>query len=222
MLTSRRNFLLGAGTALGAMDFSSRRAIAANAAPRMTPHRALTSLMEGNDRFATDKPSCLATTALRAELANGQAPFAMVLGCSDSRVPVETIFDHEPGDIFVVRVAGNFVTPEGIGTLEYGFSVLKASLLMVLGHTSCGAVKASLEFLKTGKRLPGHMQRLVDAIAPGIKGATAEHEAIVLNVRANVEHLRSSVPLLAAGLREGGLAIVGAVYDLHTGRVAEV
>ena len=193
---------------------------AADAGPRLPPSAGLHQLLEGNARFAADKPSGLSTTHRRAELAQGQAPFAIVLGCSDSRVPVETIFDHEPGDIFVVRVAGNFVTPAGLGSLEFGCEVLKASLLMVLGHTSCGAVKAAFDFNKTGKPLPGHMQTLVDAIAPVIKHTRDEAAAVRANVQANVAAVKAAEPLLAAAVREGKIDVVGAVYDLKTGRVA--
>lgn len=219
MVTSRKRFLLSGGVAAAAAALPGGDAIAANAAPRMTPAEALRRLLDGNSRFANDHPSCLQTTALRADLAEGQAPFAMVLGCSDSRVPVETIFDHEPGDIFVVRVAGNFADPAGIGSLEYGFSVLKASLLIVLGHSKCGAVTAALESSKTGKALPGHIQTLVESIAPNVRGTGSLRPAIIANVRANVAKLKASEPILAPGVRDGKLNVVGAVYGLHTGRV---
>ncbi len=164
---------------------------------RLSAPEALQALLEGNGRFAEGKAQPLLTSEQRAELANGQAPFAMVLGCADSRVPVETVFDHQPGDIFTVRVAGNFAHNAGIGSLEYGFSVLKASLLMVLGHTSCGAVNAAFEFARSRKPLPGHMQSFVEAIVPNVRASASAADAVVANVRANVDLLKRSEPILA-------------------------
>src|SRR5581483_6066968 len=117
----------------------------ANTHSPISPTAALKNLMDGNARFVAETPITGRPLMDRVrELAKGQSPFATVLGCSDSRVPVETVFDHEPGDIFVIRIAGNFVDDSGLGSIEYAVAVLKSPLVMVLGHTSCGAVKAAI------------------------------------------------------------------------------
>jgi carbonic anhydrase len=184
--------------------------------------------LDGNARFISGKPVTGRPLMDRVrELAKGQSPFATVLGCSDSRVPVETIFDHEPGDIFVVRLAGNFVTDAALGSIEYAVAVLKSPLVMVLGHTSCGAVKAAVDFVETGKVLPGHMQTLAGAIEPAAKAARHQggdwwHSAVLENVRLNAERLRTSTPILAQAVRSHDAEVVGAVYDLNTGKVTLV
>jgi carbonic anhydrase len=158
------------------------------------------------------------------ELASGQSPFATVLACADSRVPVETLFDHEPGDIFVVRLAGNFVSDAALGSIEYAVAVLKSPLVMVLGHTSCGAVKAGIDRVKDGKTFPGHIDVLADAIAPAAKATQHEpgdwwHNAVIENVRLNVQKLKTSTPIMAEAAKDGSATVVGAVYDLRTGAV---
>lgn len=224
MSTSRRNFLLSTGV-LAADLGAAQRTSAANAAPRVPSREALKLLLEGNARFVAGTPQCSPLTARRAEIANGQSPFAAVLGCADSRVPVETIFDREPGDIFVVRLAGNFADASGIGSLEYGVSVLKASVLMVLGHTSCGAVQAAVDYVEHGKRLPGHMQLLADAIAPAVKRVRSEGgdvvaHSVAANVRRTVESLSATSAIITDAGRAKHLMIMGAVYDLHAGKVS--
>ena len=218
---SRKTVLLGgAGLAAIALDAWPARS-AASAAHPDTSH--LSALLAGNARFVAGTPRCVPATVRRAELANGQAPFAAVLGCSDSRVPVETIFDHEPGDIFAVRVAGNFVTDSGLGSLEYAVAVLKSELVMVLGHSSCGAVKAATQAVG-GKTFPGHIGGLATAIEPAAKAAKGQSgdwlaNAIAENVRANARALLAQSKILADAHAAGTIAIVGAVYDLHTGKV---
>lgn len=186
----------------------------------MKPGDELKALLAGNARFVAGTPKCIPATAKRAALANGQAPFAAVLGCSDSRVPVETVFDHEPGDIFVVRVAGNFADPVGIGSLQYSVAVLKSTLVMVLGHTACGAVDAATKFVKKGTTFPGQIQTIAEALAPVAKStqhASGDwlHNAIVANVKANVAKLKADAII-------GKAEIVGAVYDLASGKVSLV
>jgi carbonic anhydrase len=167
-------------------------------------------------------------SAGRAARAQGQAPFAAVLGCADSRVAPELAFDQGPGDLFVVRVAGNFMTPDGLGSLEYGAAVLGTKLIMVLGHTSCGAVDATVAALQKGNDLPGHIADLVRAMKPGIEPALKQpgddlrQRAVVANVRANVQRLQEAKPILADMVKAGKLRVVGAVYDLPTGKVALV
>ena len=193
----------------------------------MSATAALKNLMDGNDRFASGTPRARASLGTIARLASGQTPFATVLGCADSRVPVETVFDHDPGDIFVTRLAGNFVSDAALGSIEYATAVLKSPLIVVLGHTSCGAVQAAVDFVKSGKPLPGHMQVLVDAIEPAAKAAEHEtgdwtHNAVIENVRRNVRTLEGSTPIISEAVKNGEVRVVGGVYSLATGRVTLV
>ncbi|MHB8146413.1 MAG: carbonic anhydrase [Vulcanimicrobiaceae bacterium] len=190
----------------------------------MSASAALHNLMDGNARFVAGTPLCRPLIGQIRELVGGQSPFATVLACADSRVPVETLFDHDPGDIFVVRLAGNFVSDAALASIEYATAVLKSPLVMVLGHTSCGAVGAAVDYARTGAKLPGHMQTLVDAIAPAAKAC--EHQpgdwwsnAVAENVRLSVRALRTSTPIMSKAI-ENGHDVIGAVYDLSTGRVA--
>lgn len=220
---SRRTLLsAGAGLAALALDGGPMRlsALASTAGGRSH----LAALMAGNARFVAGKPHCNAATARRAELADGQAPFVAVLGCADSRVPVETVFDHDPGDVFTVRVAGNFATDAGLGSLEYAVAVLKTELLMVLGHSACGAVKAATQAVK-GETFPGHIQGLATALEPAARATQKRpgdwlDNAIAENVRMTVQALTARSKILADAHAAGTIAIVGAVYDLHTGKVA--
>lgn len=221
---SRKSLLLG-GAGLAALTLDGRMAGAAVAAPAQSSSH-LEALLAGNKRFAAGTPRCIPATTRRLELANGQAPFAAVLGCADSRVPVETIFDHDPGDIFTVRVAGNFVTPAVLGSLEYAVAVLKSELIMVLGHSACGAVKAATEALK-GETFPGAIEGLAKAIEPAAKTSKGRPgdwltNAIEENVFQNVIALASTArsKILDDARSSGKLQIVGAIYDLHTGKVS--
>src|SRR5271155_2604626 len=112
-----------------------------------TPDEALARLLEGNRRFVAGTPQAPEPSAERIALASGQHPFAVVLGCSDSRVPIETIFDQRPGDLFVVRIAGNFVNEDGLASIEYAIDVLSSELVVILGHTRCGAVQAAMNYI---------------------------------------------------------------------------
>jgi len=219
---SRRSLLTaGAGLAAMVLDGGPLRLSALASSANAKGH--LAALMAGNARFAAGTPRCTPATARRAELANGQAPFVAVLGCADSRVPVETIFDHDPGDVFTVRVAGNFATDTGLGSLEYSVAVLKTELIMVLGHSACGAVKAATEAVK-GATFPGHIQGLATAIEPAAKAAKAMSgdwlaNAIDENVRMTVKALTAESKILADAHAAGTISIVGAIYDLHSGKV---
>ena len=139
-----------------------------------TPDAALTLLLEGNARYVANQLRERDFSAGRAARVQGQAPFAAILGCADSRVAPELAFDQPPGELFVVRVAGNFVTPDGLGSLEYGAAVLGTKVIMVLGHTSCGAVNATITALQKGNTLPGHIADLVRAMKPAIEPALKE------------------------------------------------
>jgi carbonic anhydrase len=184
-----------------------------------TPDEAIDVLMKGNARFASGKPEIRDTAdieVLWTEISNGQQPFAMVLGCADSRLAPELIFDQFVGDVFVVREAGNIAeSPTNLGSLEFGQAVLKAKALVVLGHSGCGAVKAAFEKATPG----GNIQAVVDAIKPGIAGATDVDDAIVRNVKAVVDHVRKASTLLAGAEEAGDFKIVGAVYDIPTAEV---
>ena len=193
-----------------------------------TPDAALNLLVAGNARYVANQPQQRDFSAGRASLAMGQAPFAAILGCADSRVAPELAFDQNPGDLFVVRVAGNFMTPDGLGSLEYGAAVLGTKLIMVLGHSSCGAVNATVAALQKGNTLPGHIASLVRAMKPGIEptlkkpGSDLEQRAVVANVRYNVEKLKTAKPILAGMIAKNQLRVVGGVYDLATGKVTLV
>lgn len=185
-------------------------------------------LLAGNGRFLAGRPEKHDYSAERTALTEGQSPVAAVLACSDSRVPPELLLDQAPGELFVVRVAGNFVTGEGLASLEYGVEMLNARLIVVLGHTGCGAVGATLDVLRDQTLLPGHIQNLIRSMKPGIGRELLSEEphlearAVVANVRYNVRRLIHAEPILSARVAAGELAVIGAVYDLTTGRVVLV
>jgi carbonic anhydrase len=223
---SRRTLLL-ASAALAAAPLG----VTAQAQPIAaadTPDAALKLLIDGNERYVSNQPRERDFSAGRASRTLGQAPFAAILGCADSRIAPELAFDQSPGDLFVVRVAGNFVTPDGLGSLEFGAAVLGTKLIMVLGHSSCGAVDATVAALQKGNKLPGHIADLVRSMKPGIEpvvkqsGADLEQRAVVANVRHNVERLQQATPILAEMVTKKKLRVVGAVYDLATGKVSLV
>jgi carbonic anhydrase len=224
MMTNRRTFLTSTAGAVAA-GLLAAAAPAANEKAPMHPSAALKNLMDGNARFAAGAPRPPASIARVRELASGQSPFATVLACSDSRVPVEILFDHDPGDIFVVRVAGNFVTDPGLGSIEYATAVLKSPLVMVLGHTACGAVKAAIEFVEHGKTFPGQIQVLAEAIAPAARETAHDsgdrvRNAVAANVRLAVQRLKAATPIMAHAVNSREIEVVGGVYDLSTGKVS--
>ncbi|MBV8435071.1 MAG: carbonic anhydrase [Candidatus Eremiobacteraeota bacterium] len=228
----RGSFLRSAGLGLAAATFmeskSEKPAIAAGGqAPPMaasTPQEALALLKAGNGRFVEDRSTCGPLTPRRLELTQGQAPFAIILGCSDSRVPIETVFDQVPGHLFVVRVAGNFLNDDDFGSIEYAIAVLKSKFVLVLGHEACGAVTAAVDFVKDGKRQPGHIQSLVDALAPAAKAAKGKPgdwiaNAIEQNVRIQVGELTVQSDIIKTAVDSGSVGVAGGVYDLQTGKV---
>lgn len=192
-----------------------------------TAIRGINTLLIGNQRFMTDSSICPPHSRERMELAEGQSPFAIVLSCSDSRVPVEIIFDQAPGAIFGVRIAGNFLDDNGLGSIEYGVAALKASTILVLGHTHCGALKAAVQHAKDGTTQPGYIERLVEALAPVAEasreqgGDWVEH-AIVANVTTTASQLTQRSKILADAEKAGKLHIAGGVYELHSGKVTIV
>jgi carbonic anhydrase len=184
-----------------------------------TPDDALRHLMEGNERFASDTMTNLGQSLniLRQHTVEKQEPFAAVLSCADSRVPVELVFDQTIGQLFVARVAGNFVTPEILGSLEYGAAVLGTKLILVLGHSSCGAVTATMQ----GNAVPGQISSLFAHIQPAVDRAGGNLEiAVQENAKIQANLLAKSSPLLAGLVKEGKLKIVAGYYDLATGRVS--
>ena len=229
--TDRRSFLerTGLGLAAGALALPALAGVAEAAGAAPPPMAAdakagLDRLMAGNARFVAGHPICPPLTQRRAALAHGQSPYAIVLSCSDSRVPVETVFDEEPGNIFGVRIAGNFLDDNGIGSIEYSVAVLKSTLVVVMGHSECGAVKAALENVKNGAMPPGHIAGLVRAIEPAAKASKGHpgdwlHNAIVANVRVNVAALPHRSAIVAEAVRAGKLRVLGALYDLASGKV---
>lgn len=197
----------------------------AHAAPTaLSPDEALQRLLDGNRRFVTQQRQYPNQSAKRlSEIAQAQHPYATILSCADSRVTAEIIFDEGLGDLFDVRVAGNIVTPETLGSLEYAAVLLETPVLMVLGHERCGAVTAAVK----GEALPGSIAQFVAPIAPAVKqskdlpGDPVEN-AVVANVRYQVSQLTKRSPLLAQRVQSGKLTIVGGRYDLDTGEVMTI
>jgi carbonic anhydrase len=157
----------------------------------------------------------------RAELTKSQHPFAIILSCSDSRVPPELVFDEGLGDLFIVRVAGNVLNDEGLGSIEYAVEILGGRLIVVLGHQSCGAVDAAMKTVATNGKAPGHIQSLVTAIKPVVNSTPkADLETMTkANVKHVVDALRSSKPILKARIDSGDVQVVGGYYTLDTGAV---
>ncbi|HEY3659944.1 MAG TPA: carbonic anhydrase, partial [Candidatus Udaeobacter sp.] len=157
----------------------------------------------------------------RTELANVQHPFAVIVSCSDSRVPPEIVFDQGLGDLFIVRVAGNVMNDEGLGSIEYAVDHLGSRLILVLGHQRCGAVDAAKQTIAAKGKAPGHIQSLVTAIKPAVE-ATAKDDldtTIKVNVKNVVQGLRSSTPILKTEVDSGKIQVVGGYYSLDTGAV---
>ena len=185
-----------------------------------TPESALRALMEGNRRFANGKPTASNRDIGRVrQVANEQKPFAAFLGCADSRVPIEIIFDQGFGDLFVTRIAGNVASSENIGSLEFGTQILGAKVLYVLGHTQCGAVTATMR----GTDVPGQISGLFQHIRPAVKAAGGDlDKAILENVRNQAILLAEASPVISKMVQRQELIVAGGIYDLTTGIVSEV
>jgi len=185
-----------------------------------TPAEALDALYKGNARFVDGKITAPNRNMERLkEVAAGQKPFAAFLGCADSRVPVEIVFDQGFGDVFVTRIAGNVADPAIIGSLEFGVEVLGAQVLYVLGHSKCGAVSATLK----GDAVPGQISTLYQHIRRAAKESGGNLDvAIQRNVQIQAEILSEASPVIARRISEGKLLIAGGVYDLETGRVQPI
>jgi carbonic anhydrase len=184
----------------------------------LTPDAALEQLMAGNQRFTAGKMTAheLDLAILKQNTIEKQEPFAAVLSCADSRVPVELIFDQSLGHIFVTRIAGNVLTPEIVASLEYGAVVLGTKVVLVLGHADCGAVKAAVH----GKAVPGQISALFPHIQPAVDQAGDNLDAAIkANARIQATLLRESSTVVSALVREGKLKVAAAFYDIATGRV---
>src|SRR6476469_5201777 len=217
--------------------------------PIVSPAEAISRLKEGNGRFTAGNPQhphesvderkYMAANSYenagmvplgltgeqaakrRAELIKSQHPFAIILSCSDSRVPPELVFDEGLGDLFIVRVAGNVLNDEGLGSIEYGVDVLGVRLILVLGHQSCGAVDAAMKTVAANREAPGHIQSLVTAIEPVVQSIPkADLDTLIkANVKHVVDALRSSTPILKAKVDAGDVQLIGGYYTLDTGVV---
>ena len=199
----------------------------------MIPAReAFERLREGNLRFAANVggSDAFVSHTRRIELASGQQPFAIILGCSDSRVPAEIVFDQGLGDLFVIRVAGNIVAPSQVGSVEFAAARYCTRLVVVLGHSQCGAILATLEELRAPTENQSHnLRSIVDRVRPSVEGLLAtdlRHDsdtlikhAVRANVRASVNHLRHGSQVLEELIQNDGLLVVGAEYSLETGVV---
>jgi len=226
---SRRRIVAAAGLAPVFASGLVRASLAADAkaAPAkapVAPQEAKKRLVDGNARYAHGDHLRLDHSARRESQTRSQSPFAIVLGCADSRVPPEVVFDQGLGDIFTVRVAGNIVDDVIAGSIEYAVAVLGAQLIVVLGHERCGAVAAALDAVKTGKLPDPHIASLVAAIKPAaesVRSAAGDplDNAIRANVNAVVAQLKGSAPLLKPAVDAGKLQVIGAEYMLASGLV---
>ena len=228
---SRRSVLglMGAACLTGLPGFASAAPTGEPPKPAnvLSPDAALNRLMTGNRRYVSGQTSIKDYASTRGALLTGQNPYACLLGCADSRVGPELCFDESSGDLFVTRVAGNYLTSDILASLEYGTTVLQAPLVMVLGHTQCGAVAAAVTAYEQEIDFPGHIQNIATAIAPAVRSAAAQPRgaatlvelATLENIRQNVTRLELATPLISRRVRDGKLKIVGGLSDLETGRV---
>lgn len=193
---------------------------------------ALARLREGNARFVSDikNLSTMPSRTRRMELTAGQEPFAIILGCSDSRVPAELVFDQGLGDLFVIRVAGNIVAPSQIGSVEFAAGQFGTRLVVVLGHTNCGAVTATLDELqRPSANQSRNLRSIVDRVRPAVETLLETdlkhdphalmHQAVRANIRASANQLRHGSEILENLIQNDGLLVVGAEYSLETGEV---
>ena len=220
-LSRRRMLQLGlagsaAGIALGGLDLVSPAAVFA--AEITTPDAAIAELVAGNKRYLSNgiNASAQQLAKLREQTAPHQEPFASVLSCADSRVPMEIVFDQTIGQLFGTRVAGNVITPELIGSLEYGAAVLGTKAILVMGHSNCGAVKATIQ----GKGVPGQISSLFPHIQPAVDQAGPDLEATIkANAEIQATLLRQASPVISEMVKDGKLKVVAGYYDLASGVV---
>jgi carbonic anhydrase len=196
----------------------------------ISAREALQRLQEGNRRFVSDVRGSDSVLGRRAELTRSQEPFAIILGCSDSRVPAEIVFDQGLGDLFVIRVAGNIVAPSQVGSVEFAAERFGTRLVVVLGHSQCGAIIATLEELRRPtENQSRNLRAIVDRVRPSVEGLLEtdrglDEDALVeravrVNIRASANHLRHGSEVLEQLIKDDGLLVVGAEYSLETGAV---
>lgn len=208
----------GAVVGLLTGDLEMALPLRAGAQSTLSPDAALTQLIDGNKRFSSGRLTAHEQdlAILKQSTVEKQEPFAAVLSCADSRVPVELVFDQTIGHIFVTRVAGNVVTPEIIGSLEYGAAVLGTKVILVMGHSGCGAVKAAIQ----GKEVPGQISALFPHIRPAVDQAGPNLEAATkANAKIQAALLREASPIIAGMVKESKLKVVAGYYDTRTGGV---
>jgi carbonic anhydrase len=225
---SRRRFLKLAGGATAGVALAGRALFASGETPKpqniLSPDEALERLKKGNGRYVDGVMKRHNFGSEREALAGGQNPFAGILSCADSRVAPEFAFDTGRGDLFVVRVAGNFVDIDGLASFEYAVKFLGTPLLVVIGHDNCGAVSAAIKTVQNGDELPGHLPQLVENIRSAVKAALNEPgdllaNAIRENVRLNVEDLKKATPIISQYVEENKVRVVGGIYKLKDGSV---
>ncbi|HEV2301671.1 MAG TPA: carbonic anhydrase [Stellaceae bacterium] len=217
-MLSRRGLLRASAVGAGVFAGLATPPRPAFAQTKLAPEAALAELLAGNARYLARK-----MTSFKADLdllheknAEKQEPFASILACADSRVPVEIVFDQPMGQLFVVRVAGNVTTPEIIGSLEYGAAVLGAKAILVLGHGNCGAVKATID----GKPVPGQISALYPHIRPAVDQAGPDLDAATrANAKIQAALLREASPVLAGLVKKGALKVAAGYYAVRTGKV---
>jgi carbonic anhydrase len=219
---SRRGLL---GTVSAALAVAAAGPAPANS---VSGDDALRDLVDGNARYVAGKTHVRDFAAGRAARVATHRPIASILSCSDARVGPEFLFDQGPGELFVVRVAGNILQDEGLASLEYAAQVLGAPLILVLGHSNCGAVDAAIKVVKDHATLPGHLPGLIDQIKPAVLAAEKKQPqdllaaSIVENVRQTVQHVAAAQPMLAGMIADGKVKLAGGVYDIATGKVTMV
>jgi len=224
-----RRSMMGVGAlALGAMatlPLAGQAVAQSDEAAPETPKAALDRLKAGNERYRAGKPINIDFSIGRVERAAGQQPFAAVVSCADSRLAPEVIFDQGPGDLFVLRVAGNFINEDGLASLEFGTAVLGVKTIVVLGHSGCGAVDAAISAVREGTEFPGHLPSLIQALRPAAEAAIAAKApdllaaATIENAKRYAEFAKTAKPILSDRNESGKLETVAGVYDIATGKV---
>src|SRR6478735_9391665 len=223
---SRRGLFFGMAALAGAAALP-RQTFAQAAPPQnaISPDEVLKRLIDGNARYAANTPANQDYSAGRAARASAQYPVAAILSCADSRVSPELAFDQGPGDLFVVRLAGNFVNDDGLASLEYAVKYLNTPLVMVLGHSGCGAIDATIKVVRDKATLPGHLQEMVRELRPAVAAAKAGKPddllaaAIAENIRRGKRRLETAKPILAEFVASRKIKVVGAHYELASGKI---
>ena len=209
--------------------FSAALAVAAaGPAPSSTisGDEALRRMLDGNGRYVANKTTVRDFAAGRAARVTTHRPIASLLSCADARVGPEFVFDQGPGDLFVVRVAGNILEDEGLASLEYAAQFLGTPLIFVLGHSNCGAVSAAIKVMQDNATLPGHLPHLIDQVKPAVLAAQKTQPkdllaaSIAENVRQTVQHVTAAKPMLSDMIAAGKVKVAGGVYDIATGKMA--